>query len=90
VSRDFHSVCRLTRGYASSARLAIFFGFGESWRAPESALRNLGPRSVKPVASDVVARFARGCRTLNYQALADMLSLSRALGTFVILPSRIR
>jgi len=27
---------------------------------------------------------------LNYQAPADILSLSRALGTFVILPSRIR
>jgi hypothetical protein len=38
----------------------------------------------------VVARFAPGCRNLNYQALADILSLSRAFGTFVILPSRIR
>jgi hypothetical protein len=28
-------------------------------------------------------------QSLNYQALADILSLSRELGTFVILPSRI-
>ena len=72
--------------------LTSVFGMGKSMSPACARIGAQKPRAAprEAVASDVVVRFARGYRNLDCQAAADILSLSRAFGTFVILPSRIR